>query len=84
MPPPDDPPDTRVAAAASASIPRAYRSFALGTGMWFGAWGMLQVLFSWLVVGELQASEELVGLAQMGSRHAPSPRRWPWRSGPAP
>ena len=65
MPPPDDPLDARVAAAASASIPRAYRSFTLGTGMWFGAWGMLQVLFSWLVVGELQASEELVGLAQM-------------------
>jgi len=33
--------------------------------MWFGGWGMLEVLFSWLVVGELQAREELVGLAQL-------------------
>jgi MFS family permease len=33
--------------------------------MWFGGWGMLQVLFSWLVVGELQAREELVGIAQL-------------------
>jgi MFS family permease len=33
--------------------------------MWFGGWGMLQVLFSWLVVGELRAREELVGFAQL-------------------
>jgi len=61
MPPPDAP----VPASPSASIPRAYRDFTFGTGMWFGGWGMLQVLFSWLVVGELRASEERVGLAQL-------------------
>ncbi len=33
--------------------------------MWFGGWGMLEVLFAWLVVGELRAREELVGLAQL-------------------
>lgn len=33
--------------------------------MWFSGWGMLEVLFSWLVVGELRAREELVGLAQL-------------------
>jgi len=49
----------------SAPLPPSYRPFTLGTGMWFGGWGMLQVLFSWLVVGELQAREELVGVAQL-------------------
>ena len=49
----------------AATIPRAYRQFTLGTGLWFGGWGMLQVLFSWLVVGELRAREELVGVAQL-------------------
>ena len=65
MPPSDAPPDAPVPASSSVSIPRAYRDFTFGTGMWFGGWGMLQVLFSWLVVGELQASEERVGLAQL-------------------
>jgi MFS family permease len=54
-----------VADPASVSIPRAFREFAFGTGMWFCGWGTMQVLFSWLVVGELQAREELVGLAQL-------------------
>ena len=52
-------------ASSSVSIRRAYREFTFGTGMWFGGWGMLQVLFSWLVVGELRAREEQVGLAQL-------------------
>lgn len=65
MPPSDGPPDAPVPASPSVSFPRAYRDFTFGTGMWFGGWGMLQVLFSWLVVGELQASEERVGLAQL-------------------
>lgn len=43
----------------------AYLSFALGVGAWFGAWGMQMVLFSWLIVGELQAPAERVGTAQM-------------------
>ncbi len=65
MPPSDAPPDAPVPASPSVSIPRADREFTVGTGMWFGGWGMLQVLFSWLVVGELRASEERVGLAQL-------------------
>ena len=65
MLPLDAPPDAPLPASSSVSIPRAYRHFTFGTGLWFGGWGMLQVLFSWLVVGELQAREELVGIAQM-------------------
>lgn len=41
-----------------------FRWFLMNTGSWFGAWGMQQVLFSWIVVGELQASGDWVGLAQ--------------------
>jgi MFS family permease len=37
----------------------------MGAGLWFLGWGMMQVLFSWLVVGELDAREELVGIAQL-------------------
>jgi MFS family permease len=58
-------PEPPAPSPSSTSIPRAYRNFTFGTGMWFGGWGMLQVLFSWLVVGELQAREELVGIAQL-------------------
>jgi MFS family permease len=38
--------------------------FSAGVASWFGAWGMQVVLFSWLLVGELQASAEWVGVAQ--------------------
>ena len=38
--------------------------FAAGVASWFGAWGMQVVLFSWLLVGELRASAEWVGIAQ--------------------
>jgi MFS family permease len=38
--------------------------FSAGIASWFGAWGLQVVLFSWLLVGELQASAEWVGLAQ--------------------
>lgn len=38
--------------------------FVAGVGSWFGAWGMQQVLFSWIVVGELAADAEWVGIAQ--------------------
>jgi MFS family permease len=41
-----------------------YGAFVVGNGSWFGAWGMQQVLFSWIVVGELRASSEWVGIAQ--------------------
>jgi MFS family permease len=34
-------------------------------GAWFGSWGMQQVLFAWLVVGELHEDPRWVGTAQM-------------------
>jgi len=41
-----------------------YAWFTGGVASWFGAWGMQSVIFSWLVVGELRAEPEIVGLAQ--------------------
>lgn len=41
-----------------------YRWFTAGVATWFAAWGMQIVLFSWLVVGELQADAAWVGVAQ--------------------
>jgi MFS family permease len=41
-----------------------YGWFLAGAGSWFGAWGMQTVLFSWLVVGELDASAQWVGVLQ--------------------
>lgn len=35
-----------------------------GVGSWFGAFGMQSVLFSWLIVGELESRPEWVGVAQ--------------------
>ena len=41
-------------------------SWLLGTvGSWFASWGMVYVLFSWLLVGELQVGPEELGTAQM-------------------
>jgi MFS family permease len=54
-PAPRDPPPT----------PSLYAWFMGAIGAWFGAWGMQQVLFSWLVVGELRADPRWVGTAQM-------------------
>jgi predicted MFS family arabinose efflux permease len=51
----------------SAPPPGAYRWFAAGVGSWFAAWGMQQVLFAWLVVGELHAGPRWVGIAQTAS-----------------
>jgi MFS family permease len=45
----------------------AFAAFGWGVGSWFGAFGMQSVLFSWLVVGELNASAETVGLVQTAS-----------------
>ena len=42
----------------------AYIWFISGVGSWFTAFGMQGVLFSWLVVGVLQAEAEWVGIAQ--------------------
>lgn len=42
----------------------AYAWFIAGVGSWFTAFGMQGVLFSWLVVGVLQAEADWVGIAQ--------------------
>jgi MFS family permease len=39
--------------------------FVAGVALWYAATGMQTVLFSWLVVGELAAPAEVVGLVQM-------------------
>jgi predicted MFS family arabinose efflux permease len=41
-----------------------FRWFAAGVASWFAAWGMQSVLFSWLVVGELRATPDWVGVVQ--------------------
>jgi len=58
--------------AVDAAEPRAGTAayYFAGAGSWFLAWGMQQVLFTWLVVGELEAPAALVGPVQM-SRDAP-------------
>jgi MFS family permease len=42
----------------------SYQWFITGVATWFTAMGMQSVLFSWLVVGELHAKAEWVGIAQ--------------------
>jgi MFS family permease len=43
----------------------ALRAYVAGVALWSAATGMQSVLFSWLVVGELGAAPEVVGLVQM-------------------
>ncbi len=49
---------------SSSSQPVFYLWFVAGLGSWFTAFGMQGVLFSWLVVGVLQADADWVGIAQ--------------------
>ena len=49
----------------SAPSGRGYGFFVAGVAAWFAAWGAQSVLFSWLVVGELEADASRVGTAQM-------------------
>ncbi len=44
---------------------RGYAWFTAGIGAWALAAGMQQVLFAWLLVGELQVTPRWVGIAQM-------------------
>ena len=46
---------------------RGFPWYVAGVATWFGAFGMQQVLFSWLVVGELNAEARWVGVAQSAS-----------------
>lgn len=57
-------PGSETSAAARAASSAGFGWFAVGVGSWFGAWGMQQVLFSWIVVGELAADARWVGIAQ--------------------
>jgi MFS family permease len=41
-----------------------YHWFTAGVASWFTAWGMNALIFSWLVVGVLQAEAQWVGVAQ--------------------
>ncbi len=41
-----------------------YRWFTAGVASWFTAWGMNALVFSWLVVGVLEAEPRWVGIAQ--------------------
>jgi MFS family permease len=51
-------------AGSSSGLDRGYPWFAAGVASWFGAWGVQQVTFTWLVVGELGAGAEWVGVVQ--------------------
>lgn len=53
------------APSESAPSRSLYVLFMAAIGAWFGSWGMQQVLFSWLVVGELREDPRWVGTAQM-------------------
>jgi predicted MFS family arabinose efflux permease len=46
-------------------VSKGYAWFAAGTAAWALAAGMQQVLFAWLLVGELRESPHWVGIAQM-------------------
>jgi MFS family permease len=46
---------------------RGFGWYVAGIATWFGGFGMQQVLFSWLVVGELNAEARWVGIAQSAS-----------------
>src|SRR5262245_12538600 len=46
---------------------RGFIWYVAGVGAWFGAFGMQQVQFSWLLVGELHAEARWVGVAQGAS-----------------
>ncbi|MDJ0865497.1 MAG: MFS transporter [Myxococcota bacterium] len=52
------------ASLPAAPRPPGYSAFVGGVASWFGAWGMQAVLFSWLVVGELRAAPDRVGVVQ--------------------
>ena len=58
------PPRLTDAPNAPRSRHRRLPVFVAGVGSWFTAFGMQGVLFSWLVVGVLQANADWVGIAQ--------------------
>ena len=60
----DSAPLDRRAERPSVAPSADYLWFVAGVGSWFTAFGMQGVLFSWLVVGVLQANADWVGIAQ--------------------
>ena len=60
-------PAERLEAAPSPAPSRGFGWYIAGVATWFCAFGMQQVLFSWLVVGELHAEARWVGVAQSAS-----------------
>ena len=62
--PPVHPPAPESIPSDSAFAAGSRAAYLVNVGSWFGGMGMQQVLFSWIVVGELQASGEWVGIAQ--------------------
>ena len=58
------PASLHVAPQAHGRGDNSYQWFITGAATWFTAIGMQNVLFSWLVVGELHANAEWVGIAQ--------------------
>lgn len=53
------------ARGASREREHTYRSFVTALGSWFGAWSLFQVLYTWLIVHELDASSSRLGVAQL-------------------
>ena len=60
-------PAPRTVPPPSPAPSRGFPWYVAGVATWFGAFGMQQVLFSWLVVGELRAEARWVGVAQSAS-----------------
>jgi MFS family permease len=60
-------PAPRTEPSPSPALSRSFPWYVAGVATWFGAFGMQQVLFSWLVVGELHAEARWVGVAQSAS-----------------
>jgi MFS family permease len=60
-------PAPRTEATPGSAPSRGFPWYVAGVATWFGAFGMQQVLFSWLVVGELHAEARWVGVAQSAS-----------------
>jgi MFS family permease len=60
-------PATRLEPTPARAQPTGFAWYVAGVATWFAAFGMQQVLFSWLVVGELRAEPRWVGVAQSAS-----------------
>lgn len=62
-----EPSSLALGGGANEPPPRDFAWYVSGVATWFAGFGMQQVLFSWLVVGELHAEARWVGIAQSAS-----------------